>query len=116
MYPLTLAEINSKVESKKQKIFFLILHKKIGTSHAPVGTEIPSNRKANVEPYEDDEYSSDSDPDLEVTEDNNKEVNQKLCYHKLAYSEVTLQRDNLIQRGKVKGRTLSPDGNVIGEY
>ena len=30
------------------------------------------------------------------------------------YSEVTLQRDNLIKRGTVKGRTLSPDSSVIG--
>ena len=32
------------------------------------------------------------------------------------HSEVTLQRDNLIQHGKVKGRTLSSDDSVIGTH
>ena len=64
MYPLTVAEINYKKEADKQKIFLRSLHKKIGTSHAPMGVEMPSNVKSNVEPHEDDVDSSDSDPYL----------------------------------------------------
>ena len=30
----------------------------------PAGIESVSSRRANVEPYEDDEHSSDSEPDL----------------------------------------------------
>ena len=75
--PLTVAENNSKIEEDKQKIFLQILHKKIGTAHNPTGTEAASNRKANIEPYEDNEDSSDSDPDLEATVDVNNEVNQQ---------------------------------------
>ena len=116
LLPLTVSEINSKIESEKQKIFLRILHKKIGTSHTPAGTEAASNRKANVEPYEDDEDSSNSDPDLEVTVVSNKEVNQQPYYDRLMHSEVTLQRDNLTQRGKVKERNLSPDGSAIGTH
>ena len=112
--PLTVTEINNKVESEKQKLFLRILHKNIGISHTPAGKETPSNRKANVEPYEDDEDSSDSNPDLEVTIDNNKEFNQKFYHDRLTHSEVTLQRDTLKQRGKVKGTTVSPDGSIIG--
>ena len=114
--PLTVAETNSKVEAEKQKLFLRILHKKIGTSHIPAGTEEPSNRKANVEPYEDDEDSSDSEPDLDVTVDNNKEVNHQPYYDSLIHGKVTLQLDHMIQCGKVKGRTLSPDGSIIGIY
>ena len=58
MLPLTVAEKNSKAEEEKQKISLCIVHKHISTSHAPVVTEAPSNVKANVEPYEDDEESS----------------------------------------------------------
>ena len=69
--PLTAAETNSKIEEDKQKIFLQILHKKIGMSHSPAGTEEASNRKVNIESYEDNDDSSDSDPDLEVTIDAN---------------------------------------------
>ena len=73
--PLSVAEVNIKIEVEKQKKFLRILHKNIGTSRAPAGTEETSNRKANVEPYGDDEDSSDSSPALEVTVDANEEVN-----------------------------------------
>ena len=34
----------------------------------------------------------------------------------MMHGEVTLKHDNLIQRAKVKGRTLSPDGRIIGTF
>ena len=114
--PLTAAEKNSKIEAEKQNLFIRILHKKIGTSHMPTGIESSSSRMENVDLYEDDEDSSDSEPDLEVTVDPGKEVNQQPYYDRLLHSEVTLQRDNFIQREKFKGRTLSSDGNVIDTY
>ena len=76
VHPLTVAKINSKIKVEKQKTFLRILRKNIGTSRAPAGIEEASNMKAKVEPYEHDKDSSDSDPDLEVTVDANKEVNQ----------------------------------------
>ena len=36
---------------------------------------MPSNRKENVEPYEDDEESSEPESELEITAENGKEVN-----------------------------------------
>ena len=64
VHPLNVAEINSKLKAEKQKLFLRVLRKKIGTSHAPMGVEMPSNVKSNVEPHEDDVDSSDSDPYL----------------------------------------------------
>ena len=76
VHPLTTAEKNSKIEVEKQNLFLRILHKKIGTSHMHVGAEAASNRRENLESYEDDEDSSLSEPDLEFTIDPGKEVNQ----------------------------------------
>ena len=67
--PLTVAESNSKLEEEKQKIFLQNLHKNIGKAHKHA-----SDRKENIKPYEDNEDSSDSDPDLEATVCVNKEV------------------------------------------
>ena len=64
VHPLTAAKKNSKIEAEKQNLFLRILHKKIGISHMHAGTESASSRRANVEPYEDDKDSSDSEPDL----------------------------------------------------
>ena len=80
LYPLTVAENNSKIEEEKKKIFLHFLHKKIGTAHKPKGAEAASNRRANIEPYENNKDSSNSDPDLEATVDTNKEVNQQHYY------------------------------------
>ena len=43
----------------------------------------------------------------------NKEANQYPYYDKLIHSEASLQRNNLIQRGKVKGRTITTGGSII---
>ena len=39
-----------------------IMHEKISTSQTPQGERIPSNKKPNVEPYEDDEDLSEPVP------------------------------------------------------
>ena len=77
---------------------------------------MPSNRKENVEPYDDNEESSEPEPgpELEVTVESNKEINQQPYPDKLFHKEVTLKCDDLIQRGKVKRITLSTSGSVTG--
>ena len=72
---LTVAELNIKVKAEKQKLFLRILHKRIGTSKILGGKGVPSNRKENVEPYEDDEEACEHVTEIEVTSDNNKEIN-----------------------------------------
>ena len=52
-----------------------ILHERIGTSKTPTGTGVPSNRKENVEPYNDNQESSEPMTEIEVTTDGSKEVN-----------------------------------------
>ena len=89
------------------------MRKQIRTAHEPTGAEVASNRKVNTETCEDNENSSYSNTDLEDTVDVNKEVNQQPHHNRLTHNEVTLQRDDLIQRGKVKGRTLSADSSDI---
>ena len=41
-----------------------IMHEKIGTSQTPQGERIPSNKKPNVEPDEDDEDSHGPVPEM----------------------------------------------------
>ena len=43
-------------------------------------------------------------------------MNQQPYYDRTLNSEVTLKRGNNTQRGKVKGRTISPDSNIIGTH
>ena len=93
--PITVAEKNIRVEEDRQKLFPCILHKRVHTSQTPAGTLIPSNRKANSKPYENDEESSKAVIEIEVTACDNKEVNHQPY------------------RGKVKAITLQHDGIII---
>ena len=112
--PLTISGEHVKVEEEKNKLFLRILYERIGISQKSSGSGVPWNRKANVEPYEDDDESSEPDPKIEVNVDNNKEVNHQAYYDTLIHNEVNLQRDNLIQSRKFKGRTPTSNGSIIG--
>ena len=67
-----------------------ILHKHIGTSQTPNGAGVPSNKKPNIKPYQDDKDSSESMSEIEVTVDNNKKNNQKPHYDRLTHGEMSL--------------------------
>ena len=78
MRPLTIDEQNSKVEEEKQKLFLRILHKSVGTSQRPKGAGVPSNKKPNIKPREDDdeeEGESEPAPKIEVTTYDYKKIN-----------------------------------------
>ena len=80
----------------------------------PKWSGVPSNKKPNVEPYEDDEDLSEPVPRIEDASGKDKEVNQNPHCDRLARDEVALQCDNLVQSGNVKGRTISPKDSAIG--
>ena len=67
--------------------------------------------------HEDDTEEPRALPDVdEITNNNTSDVNQMPMHDRLMCSDATLQRDNQIIRGKVKGRRLAPDGSIIGYY
>ena len=84
-----------------------ILHNYRDTSQTSSGIGVTLDRTANVEPYENDEESYEPVTEIEITTDNEKEINQQPCYDKFTHKKVTLQRYNLMKNSKVKGRTLS---------
>ena len=53
------------------------LRDSIATSQTPAGGVEPLNRNTNAEPYEDNEELFEPVTEVEVTVDDNKEVNQK---------------------------------------
>jgi hypothetical protein len=67
-------------------------------------------------PYEDDIEDPRVLPDIEDVTNNNSDVNQQPMHDRLIHADVTLQRNNQLIRGKVKGRSLAPDGSIIGYY
>ena len=88
----------------------------MGTSKKHSGLGVPLNRKANEELYEGYKESSEPVPEIEVTEDDDKEVEQQLHHDELTHSEATLHHYNFTQCRKVKERTLSNDGSVINAH
>ena len=82
-----------------------------GTSQTPTLIGGPSSKKANVKPYNN---ASEPLPEIEVTADDNEEVNQQPHCNTFAHSESTSKYDNWIQCGKFKGTILSHDGSVTG--
>ena len=51
---------------------------------------------------------------LNQNNNKNSDVNQQPMHDMLAHADATLQRDNYLLGGKVKVRSLSPDGIIIG--
>ena len=66
-----------KIFWEKYNLYLQILCKRISTYQISTGTGAPSNRKDNVEPYEDDKEVFEPDPKLKVTANNSKKFSQQ---------------------------------------
>ena len=51
--------------------------------------------------------------DIEDITNYNSNMNQQPIYDRLIFTDTTLQRDNQLMQGKVKERSLAPDGSII---
>ena len=110
--PLTIIECYRNIEKRKQLIFLKAIESKLGTSINPEAT---TDTKSEFIPYEDNEKLPQIILDINVQINDNR-VNTQPVYNKLINIEVTLQRRDILECGKIKGRSLVPDGSIIGTY
>ena len=102
------------MEVKKREVFIALIKQRWGDSVTP------SKDDEAVLKYDDykDEYEEPRIiPDIEEPVDSTgKPINQQPFYDKLINAEVQLQMGDSLVKGKVIGRSVEPDGTIIGSY
>ena len=112
--PLQVAEIHSPVEVKKREIFAALIKQRWGDSVTP-SEEVEAVLECDE--YEDDYEEPRIIPDIESPVDSTgRAINQQPFYDKLINAEVQLQMGDSLVKGKVIGRSVEPDGTIIGSY
>ena len=112
--PLTVAKLHSPTELKKREIFDKLIERRWGSAIIPPKLE---NDTKEWSEYEDDEEEPRMVLDSEdVVDATGKQLNQNLAYDRNINSEVALQIDNEVKKGKVVRRTMGPHGKVSGTY
>ena len=110
--PLRSAEWTSPVEINKRKIFTASIERRWGTSIDP-----PKIKDADFEKYEDDDESALPTVEVEdIVDATGKVINQNPAYDRIVNAEVMMQLGEDMVTGKVKQRTIGPDGRAIGTY
>ena len=114
--PLCTDEFYNNNEENKRKVFYELIELSWGSS-----LNFPMN-STNTEQQEFEEYSDADEesrviPNVEDIVDNTgKRLNQYPEYDKLIHAEIAFQLEENNVAGKVKGRTLVPDGKTAGIY
>ena len=117
--PLTIEEKNSEETKLLKRKFMETLERKLG--ERVQGLSISENddefvKKMNnenvpyFEPYEDDERDAEDTSETPAV----SEEDDPIGYDKYISAKVQLQRDDMLQRGIVKGRKRDADGKLIG--
>ena len=111
---MQVAESHSPVELKKREIFNDLIRRRWGDSVTPTRTDIKADEEIFME-YEDDEEEPRIIPDIEESIDSTgRLLNQQSFYDRLINSEVELQSGELMQTGKVTGRSVNYEGAIDG--
>ena len=114
--PLQVAERHSPVELKKREIFNEMIKRRWGDSVTPARTDVEANEDVFME-YEDDDEKPRIIPDIEESVDSTgRLINQQPFYDRLINAEVELQSGELMQTGKVIGRSVNHEGAIDGSY
>ena len=112
--PLTVAELHSPMELKKHEVFDKLIERRCGNAIIP--SKSKSDDKEWSE-YEDDEEEPRMVPETEdVMDATGKQLNQNRAYDRIINSEVALQIDSEMKKGKVARHAMGPDGKVMGTY
>ena len=112
--PLTVAKLHSPTELKKREIFDKLIERRWGSAIIP--PKLDNDTKEWSE-YEDDEEEPRMVLETEdVVDATGKQLNQNPTYDRNINSEVALQIDNEVKKGKVVRRTTGPGGKVSGTY
>jgi hypothetical protein len=119
--PLNAAELHSPTEIEKRKIFDTVIRERWGTSMSPPPTVkgAPDDvvEEEEYEPYSDEDESPLDLPETEDTVDaTGRLIDQQPAYDQIINSEVLLQQGDEVVRGKVKQRSIGPDGRTVGSY
>ena len=113
--PLTIAKLHSPSEQKKRKVFDELIERRWGSSITPPKTV--DTEETSFEYYEDDDEPERVVPDIEDAVDaNGNLLCQQPAYDLMLNAEVSLQNGDDIVTGKVKQRTVGPDGSVHGTH
>ena len=113
--PLLASELSSDVEQKKRDIFDQVILKRLGDGMTPnpelVSKGTPSEDK------ETDEGDDAGYPDFyDPVDASGVPIHQQPLYDKLISAEVCLPCGDGLHMAKVIGRSVDPDGNIIGTY
>eukprot|EP00957_Ditylum_brightwellii_P144099 10979421-Ditylum_brightwellii.AAC.1 len=114
--PLNVAELNSGTNFRSHMLFDSLIEKRWGSSINPPPEKILDNQDP-YEEYDDNDKIARSCPEVEETVDTNGTlIDQQPAYHRIINAKVQLHHQNYLTTGKVKRRTLGPDGRTAGSY
>ena len=115
--PLQVAELHSPEEKERRKIFDACISSKLGTSVTPPSQEAVDELQATWEEWGDNDEDPRIVPEIEDTVDaSGRLLDQQPAYDRIINAEVHLQLGDNYQRAKVIGRSIGPDGIVVGQY
>ena len=109
-----MAELHSPTELKKREVFDKLIERRWGNAIIPSKLE---NDDKEWSEYEDDEEEPRIVLETEdVMDATRKQLNQNPAYNRNINSEVALQIDSEMKKGKVVQHAMGPDGKVTGTY
>jgi hypothetical protein len=116
--PLTVAEVHSPTEIKKQSIFDGLIKRRWGTSiNPPKQTDAENLDNKEFEEHEDEDEPKRVMPDIEDTVDaTGKLLNQQPACDRILHSEASLQMGESMTVGRATKQALGPDGTVAGAH
>ena len=114
--PLQVSEMHSPAEIGKRKVFDNLIKEKWGDSITPPVVLKEEKEKDFIE-YEDDDEQPRVAPDIEEPVDSSgRLINQQPACDKLINVEIYVQHGDALEKGKVIGRSIGPDGTTTGQY
>ena len=112
--PLTVAELHSPTELKKHEVCDKLIERRWGNALIPL--KLKSDDMEWSE-YEDNEEEHRMVPETkDIVDATGKQLNQNPAYNRNMNSEVALQIDSEMKKGKVVRCAAGPDGKVMGTY
>ena len=109
-----MAELHSPTELKKHEVFHKLIERRWGNAIIP--PKLEEDTKEWLE-YEDDMEEPRMVLETEdVMDATGKQLNQNPAYDRNINSEVALQIDNEVKKGKVVRHAMGLDGKVTGTY
>ena len=112
--PLQVSEIHSPVEIGKRKVFDNLIKEKWGDSITPPVVLEEEEEKDFIEHEDDDEHLRVT-PDIEEPVDSSgRLINQQPACDKMINVEIHVQNGDTLEKGKVIGRSIGPNGTITG--